>query len=97
VPGAAAKSTTALNSAGFHATKGVAINSKLDKTTIEYGPGMEAQAKTLTKYVKGAAIDQVPNLEVLTLVLGSDGTLASSTPNHHHLKHHKALDAGCSP
>jgi hypothetical protein len=96
IPGAAAKSTAALNTAGFHATKAIAIKSKLDKTTIEYGPGMEAEAKTLTKYVKGAAIDQVPNLEVLTLVLGSDGKLASSTPNHH-LKRHKALDAGCSP
>lgn len=97
VPGAAAKSTTALTEAGFNATKAVAVASKQVKTTIEYGPGMEAQAKTLTRYVKGAAIDQVPNLEVLTLVLGSDGTLASSTPTHHHLKHHKALDAGCSP
>jgi hypothetical protein len=97
VPGAAAKSTAALTEAGFNATKAVAVDSKQVKTTIEYGPGMEAQAKTLTRYVKGAAIDQVPNLEALTLVLGSDGTLASSTPSHHHLKHHKALDAGCSP
>jgi hypothetical protein len=57
---------------------------------------MESQAKTLSRYVKHAAIDQVPDLETLTLVVGSDGTLATSRPTHH-VKHSKPLDAGCIP
>lgn len=94
VPGAAAKSTAALTSAGFHATKTAAIDAKQVKTSIEYGPGMEAEAKTLSRYVKHAAIDQVPGLTTLTLVLGSDGTVASSHPTHR-VRHTRPLDKGC--
>ena len=68
-------------------------------------PGARALAggQTLLNVMKAraAAPDVLVDLagipDLKSIELGSDGTLASSTPSHHQLKHHKALDAGCSP
>jgi LCP family protein required for cell wall assembly len=97
VPGAVGKAFRTLKRVGFHATKGDSIGRKLANTTLEYAPGMESQAKTLARYVKGAQLYQVSDLPTLTLVMGSDGTSVTRTPSHHHVRHHKPIDAGCTP
>ena len=104
VNGAAGAAAGVLSNAGFHATANTAAASQ-ESTTINYAKGMESQAKTLARYVPGAALQET-NVSVLTLVLGGDGltakvpsasssstpsgsTAASSTPAK------KPIDAGC--
>jgi len=97
VNGAAAQSTATLVKAGFKATVDTQPAS-LAATTIEYASGMEAQAKTLAKYVPGAQVKQ-SDVSTLTLVLGADGDTARSTPGGASSSStpakQKALDAGC--
>ncbi len=49
-------------------------------TVIQYRSGMESQAKTLAQYVPGATLVLSTSVTKVTLVLGSDGKQAQSTP-----------------
>lgn len=98
VNGAAGTAAGVLNTAGFHASADTAPTSQ-ESTTINYAAGMESQAKTLAKYVPGAALQQT-NVSVLTLVLGGDGltakaTSTSATPTKSSSSASKPVDAGC--
>jgi len=69
--GIATQNTALLTQAGFHtATPGSATATS---TTIDYPPGMEAQAKTVAGYVPGAVPVVSATAQTITLILGSDG------------------------
>jgi LCP family protein required for cell wall assembly len=95
--GAATTASTALKTAGFVATVGSGLPTQT-ATEIRYGKGMESQAKTLATYVPGATVVQA-DVNTLTLVLGSKGVTAKSTPAKatppSKTKTHKAIDATC--
>lgn len=97
--GAATTATKRLTGHGFHASIGP-DSAKQAATVIEYGSGMEAQAKTLAGYVAGASV-QRGDVTVLTLRLGGDSAIVkarpatSSKPAPARTKSPKALDAGC--
>jgi hypothetical protein len=75
----ATKNANILGQAGFLATVGN-TDQHTDQTSIEYPDGMQAQAKTLAKYVPKALIEQSSTVSKLTLILGSDGLGAKSAP-----------------
>ncbi len=75
----ATKNASILGQAGFLATVGN-TDQHTDQTSIEYPDGMQAQAKTLAKYVPKALIEQSSTVSKLTLILGSDGLGAKSAP-----------------
>ena len=76
----ATNNTNALSQAGFLATVGPDTDQRTDQTAIEYPDGMQAQAKTLGRYVPGAVLELSSSVSKITLVLGSDGISASATP-----------------
>ncbi len=77
--GAATQNSTALDQLGFHTTT-PGSTTPAATTTIEYRPGMEAQAKTLAAYVPGAAVTASTAISGVTLILGSDGNHVAATP-----------------
>jgi LCP family protein required for cell wall assembly len=101
--GAAAQNAATLSKAGFSASAGNFTGSAPSQTTIDYGTGMESQAKTLARYVPGAALLQ-SRVTTLTLVLAGDGVSARSTAkptpsasssSSTAAAAHKPLDSGC--
>jgi len=76
----ATNNTNMLSQAGFLATVGPDTDQRTDQTAIEYPDGMQAQAKTLGRYVPGAVLELSSSVSKITLVLGSDGISASATP-----------------
>jgi LCP family protein required for cell wall assembly len=76
----ATDNTNTLSRAGFLATVGPDTDQRTDQTAIEYPDGMQAQAKTLGRYVPGAVLELSPSVSKVTLILGSDGISASVTP-----------------
>ena len=76
----ATNNTNTLSQAGFLATVGPDTDQRTDQTAIEYPDGMQAQAKTLGRYVPGAVLELSSSVSKITLVLGSDGISASATP-----------------
>lgn len=74
----ATKNASILGQAGFLATVGN-TDQHTDQTSIEYPDGMQAQAKTLAKYVPKALVERSTTVSKLTLILGSDGLGAKST------------------
>jgi hypothetical protein len=101
--GAAGENAAVLAKAGFSATAANFTGTAPATTTIEYAGGMEAQAKTLAKYVPGAAVRQA-SVSTVTLVLAGDGVTARSAPaassspsasSSAAKPPRKALDAGC--
>ena len=76
----ATDNTKMLSQAGFLATVGPDTDQRTDQTAIEYPDGMQAQAKTLGRYVPGAVLELSSSVSKITLVLGSDGISASATP-----------------
>ena len=76
----ATNNTNTLSQAGFLATVGPDTDQRTDQTAIEYPDGMQAQAKTLGRYVPGAVLELSSSVSKVTLVLGSDGISASATP-----------------
>ena len=74
----ATNNANTLGQAGFLASVGN-TDQHTDQTSIEYPDGMQAQAKTLAKYVPKALLEQSSTVKKLTLILGSDGLGAKST------------------
>ena len=72
----AGTNATTLGRAGFRTTVGDATQSAT--TLIQYPAGMEAQAKTLAGYVRGATVTRSDQVSEVTLVLGTDGRSASA-------------------
>ncbi|MEP6853761.1 MAG: LCP family protein, partial [bacterium] len=77
--GLATSGASALAKAGFRTSVGDANTTRA--TQIRYPSGMEAEAKTLARYVPGATVSQSGDVSVVTLVLGSDAKKVVSTPN----------------
>ena len=75
----ASKNAATLGSAGFLATVGN-TDQHSDQTVIQYPNGMQAQAKTLARYVPGALLQQSTSTAKVTLILGSDGINAQASP-----------------
>ena len=75
----ATKNAGTLGSAGFLATVGD-TDQHTDQTVIDYPNGQQAQAKTLGQYVPGALLQQSSSVSKVTLILGSDGIQAKTTP-----------------
>jgi LCP family protein required for cell wall assembly len=76
--GAAAQASGVLTKAGFSSSVDSAATGSQTTTTIQYPKGSEAQAKTLARYVHGAAVEQA-DIPAVTLTLGSDGILPTAT------------------
>jgi LCP family protein required for cell wall assembly len=76
--GAAAQASGVLTKAGFSSSVDSAATGSQTTTTIQYPKGSEAQAKTLARYVHGAAVEQ-GDIPAVTLTLGSDGILPTAT------------------
>jgi LCP family protein required for cell wall assembly len=77
----ATKNAATLGSAGFLATVGN-TDQHSDQTVIQYPNGMQAQAKTLARYVPGAQLQQSASVAKVTLILGSDGVDAKASPTN---------------
>ncbi|CAM3597064.1 LCP family protein [Smaragdicoccus niigatensis] len=71
--GQADTATENLKSLGFTTLEPDALEDTTTLTTITYGPGMEAQAKTLAKAVPGAIVGFKKSATTVTLALGTDG------------------------
>ncbi|MDQ6938322.1 MAG: LCP family protein, partial [Actinomycetota bacterium] len=76
--GVAGSNAAVLTQAGFKTSTGDAASTSA--TQIRYPGGMEDQAKTLALYVPGATVVQAAGVSAVTLVLGTDGDKAVSTP-----------------
>jgi LCP family protein required for cell wall assembly len=76
--GAAGNAAGVLNKVGFKATVDQASGQQ-PTTTIDYPKGQESQAKTVARYVPGAAV-QESDVSTVTLTLGADGITAKSSP-----------------
>jgi LCP family protein required for cell wall assembly len=97
--GGAATAASTLDTAKFK-TSVDKTSGRAATTTITYPKGMESQAKTLSRYVPGASVQEA-NVSGVTLTLGSDGIQAKSQPSHGQSrksakkKSPKAIDSGC--
>jgi hypothetical protein len=97
--GGAASAASTLDKAKFK-TSVDKTSGRTATTTITYPKGMESQAKTLSRYVPGASVQEA-NVSGVTLTLGSDGIQAKSQPSHGQSpknakkKSPKAIDSGC--
>ncbi len=97
--GAAATAVSTLDKAKFKASVDKA-SGRTATTTITYPKGMESQAKTLSRYVPGASVQQ-SDVSGVTLTLGADGIQAKSRPSHGQSRSNakkksaKAIDSGC--
>ncbi len=97
--GGAATAANTLSTAKFKTTVDK-TSGRAATTTITYPKGMESQAKTLSRYVPGATVQEA-NVSGVTLTLGSDAIQARSQPSHGlsrksaKKKSAKAIDAGC--
>ncbi|MFN2518012.1 MAG: LCP family protein [Jatrophihabitantaceae bacterium] len=78
--GAAAQNAAVLRQQGFVIGSTGTAASPSTSTVIQYGEGMQAQAKTLAAYVPGATLQKVSTLERVTLVLGADQLTAKAKP-----------------
>ncbi len=76
--GWASTNQAVLDKVGFKTTVGDAKSAST--TQVLYPVGMEAQAKTVAAYVRGATASASASVSVVTLVLGSDAKRASATP-----------------
>ncbi|MGI8880141.1 MAG: LCP family protein [Jatrophihabitans sp.] len=75
----AATNAAVLKNVGFATSTG--DHDPTTTTQIQYRSGMESQAKTLAQYVPGATLVLSTSVTKLTLILGSDGKQAKSTPS----------------
>jgi LCP family protein required for cell wall assembly len=78
--GVATQADAALAAIGFKTTAPGNSDSAVTMTTISYAPGMEAQAKTLAKYVPGAQVSAGAVGTPLTLTLGQDNLKVTAAP-----------------
>ena len=76
----ATNNSNTLGQAGFLATVGPDTDERSNQTAIEYPDGMQAQAKTLARYVPGAVLELSSSVSKVTLVIGSDGIVAHAAP-----------------
>lgn len=72
IPQLAARNADVLKRAGFRIAT-VDSTTTTPKTTVEYPPGNEAQAKALAARVPHATVLDTPDVARVTLVLGTDG------------------------
>lgn len=79
VSGAAGTSTTALQKAGFTVTTPSTVSNRAT-TTIQYPTSMTSAASLVARYVPGATLEAVTGVSNVTVVLGTDGRKAQSTP-----------------
>jgi LCP family protein required for cell wall assembly len=80
VSGAAATSTASLEKAGFRVTTPSTVSSRT-ATTIQYPASMASAAALVARYVPGATLEAVTGVSNVTVVLGTDGSKAQSTPS----------------
>ncbi|RKR74582.1 LCP family protein [Frondihabitans australicus] len=80
VSGAAATNTATLQKAGFVVTTPSTVSTR-SATTIQYPASMAAQASLVANYVPGATLEAVTAVSNVTVVLGTDGDTARSTPS----------------
>ncbi|WP_213814085.1 LCP family protein [Glaciihabitans sp. dw_435] len=71
--GAAGAASEALDALGF-TTLAPASTDGRTRTTIQYRPGQESQAKALAAHLRGAQVEVSTNVTNVTVVLGTDGT-----------------------
>jgi LCP family protein required for cell wall assembly len=93
----ATSNSKTLGRAGFLATVGPDTDERTNQTMIEYPDGMQAQAKTLGRYVPGAALQLSSSVSKVTLVLGGDGIAASAAPPAPSSKPHSSASPKPSP
>jgi LCP family protein required for cell wall assembly len=72
VVGLAGRNAAQLKALGFH-TNNVISTDPTAKTTVEYPPGLQAQAKAVAAAVPGATLVLTSSVSRATLVLGSNG------------------------
>jgi LCP family protein required for cell wall assembly len=72
----AARNSTALRALGFKVNTVDSTSSSAQRTMIEYPAGSEAQAKAVAKAVPQAKTVMTPDVQRVTLVLGTDGRWA---------------------
>ncbi|WP_286343162.1 LytR C-terminal domain-containing protein [Frondihabitans sucicola] len=78
VAGAAATNSSTLAKAGFRTGTPTTVVAR-SATTIQYPASQAAQAKLLATYVPGATLESVTGVSGVTLVLGTDGSVAKAT------------------
>jgi LCP family protein required for cell wall assembly len=77
--GAAATNSATLKKAGFTTGTPSTVPNR-SATTIQYPASQAAQAALVARYVPGATLEAVTGVSNVTLVLGTDGDKAVSTP-----------------
>ncbi|ARC56488.1 Transcriptional regulator LytR [Frondihabitans sp. 762G35] len=75
--GAAATNSSTLEKVGFAVGTPGTVSTR-SGTTIQYPASMGSQASTLAKYVPGATLEAVTGVASVTLVLGTDGVVATT-------------------
>jgi LCP family protein required for cell wall assembly len=75
--GVAAQNASALQKVGFRIGAVDTAPSQATKTVVEYPAGMQTQAATVAASVPGATTTQTANVQVVTLILGTDGLHAN--------------------
>jgi LCP family protein required for cell wall assembly len=77
--GAAGRAATSLRQLGYTVDQTLSGDTNIDKTTIQYPTGLDAQARTVLAKVPGATLVQSSSVQRVTLLLGTDGVTPGAT------------------